>query len=341
MGDAFVMACDDGDADAVRNLLAEGADPDTVDDGFPVLYQAAAVGRAALVELLLSANASVDTPNEEGATPLCIAAQNGHTAVIELLLATKASVDTPTQDGATPLSVAAQQGHTAAVERLLGAGADPHHMSNQHENVIWSAAYSGSAKIVRMLLLRGADPSLQSHSDDKEYANMTALDVALKQGHAAVAALLRAETMHAKDPPKKKKRKSGKGTDRATVKEGQMFIQRAEARKAATSKPRSKSRKSTARGPSSPGYRGRAWCLAHRLPDNQAGLSRPPQATQHAAPEAAEASVSASDTELSARTALKDTVDALGGPRLAERVRSPQVEALPAASRLHGTRATR
>lgn len=234
MGDAFVKACDDGDADAVRKFLAEGADSDTLDDGFPVLYQAAAVGHANLVELLLSANASVDAPNEEGATPLCIAAQNGHTAVIELLLTAKASVDAPTQDGATPLSVAAQQGHTAAVERLLGAGADPHHTGNQHENVVWSAAYSGSAETVRMLLLRGADPSLRSHSDDKEYANMTALDVAQKQGHTAVAALLSGETMP-KDPPKKKKekKKSGKGTDRATVKEGQLFIQRAEARKAA------------------------------------------------------------------------------------------------------------
>eukprot|EP01046_Picozoa_sp_COSAG06_P030748 COSAG06_NODE_2941_length_6022_cov_3.468278_6_plen_331_part_00 len=325
MNNAFAMACDDGDADAVRKFLAEGADPDTVDDGFPVLYQAAAGGHAALVELLLSANASVDTPNEEGATPLCIAAQNGHTAVIKLLLAAEASVDTPTQDGATPLSVAAQQGHTAAAERLLGAGADPHHMGNQQENVLWSAAYSGSAKIVRMLLLRGADPSLRSHSDDKEYANMTALDVAQKQGHTAVAALLRnppqpkpqsrgtqvtvdggggsGETMP-EDPPKKKM-KSGKGTDRATVKEGQLFIQRAEARKAAKSKARPKSRKSTARGPSSPGYRGRAWCLAHRLPDSQAGLLRHAQAAQQAAQEATEAAVSAQDTELSAHNPTK------------------------------------
>ena len=39
--------------------------------------------------------------------------------------------------------------------------------------------------------------------------------------------------------PPKKKMKSGKGTDRATVEEGQLFIQRAEARKAAKSKARS------------------------------------------------------------------------------------------------------
>ena len=43
MGDAFVKARDDGDADAARKFLAEGADPDTLDDGFPVLYQAVAV----------------------------------------------------------------------------------------------------------------------------------------------------------------------------------------------------------------------------------------------------------------------------------------------------------
>ena len=38
MGDAFVQACDRGDADAVRQFLAQGADPNTVhSQGLPAL----------------------------------------------------------------------------------------------------------------------------------------------------------------------------------------------------------------------------------------------------------------------------------------------------------------
>ena len=100
---------------------------------------------------LLAANASVDAPNKDGTTPLCIAAQNGHTAAIELLLAAKAGVDTPKKDGATPLNIAAFQGHL---------------------------------DVVRLLLLGGADPT-------KEWRGQTPLASAEKKGRAATVALLR------------------------------------------------------------------------------------------------------------------------------------------------------
>ena len=51
----------------------------------------------------------MDAPRQDdGATPLYTAAYGGHTAVVELLPAAKAGVDTPNQNGATPLYVAAQ-----------------------------------------------------------------------------------------------------------------------------------------------------------------------------------------------------------------------------------------
>ena len=152
MGDAFVQACNDGKVDAVRQFLAEGADPNTVhSQGFPALCMAAQKGHTAAIELLLAAKATVDTTNKDGVTPLYIAAQNGHTAAIELLLAAKAGVDTPKKDGATPLFVAAFQGHL---------------------------------DVVRLLLLGGADPT-------KEWRGQTPLASAEKKGRAATVALLR------------------------------------------------------------------------------------------------------------------------------------------------------
>eukprot|EP01046_Picozoa_sp_COSAG06_P027381 COSAG06_NODE_2415_length_6914_cov_11.993544_1_plen_182_part_10 len=105
----YAQACDNGHADVVRLCLAHGADPDAVDQGWPVLCGAALGGHTHVVELLLAAKASVDTPSEDSATSLFVAAQEGHTAVIELLLAAKAAVDTPSQNGTTPLFVAAQE----------------------------------------------------------------------------------------------------------------------------------------------------------------------------------------------------------------------------------------
>ena len=152
MGDALVLACNDGKVDAVRQFLAEGADPNTVhSQGFPALCMAAQKGHTAAIELLLAAKAIVDASGKNGATPLNIAAQNGHTAAIELLLAAKAGVDTPKKDGATPLFVAALQGHL---------------------------------DVVRLLLLGGADPT-------KEWRGQTPLASAEKKGRAATVALLR------------------------------------------------------------------------------------------------------------------------------------------------------
>ena len=149
--DAFYMACKGGKTDVVRRLIAEGADPNTVDQGFPALFGAAQYGHTAAVKLLLAANASVDAPNTDGTTPLFFAAENGHTAALELLLAAKAGVDTPKKDGATPLFVAAFQGHL---------------------------------DVVRLLLLGGADPT-------KEWRGQTPLASAEKKGRAATVALLR------------------------------------------------------------------------------------------------------------------------------------------------------
>eukprot|EP01046_Picozoa_sp_COSAG06_P066388 COSAG06_NODE_16725_length_984_cov_2.352542_1_plen_174_part_10 len=145
-------ACNNGDDDAVRRLLAEGVDPNTADQGWPVLCLTAFGGHTAVVKLLLSANASVDAPMQDGATPLYIAAQKGHTAALELLLAAEASVDAPGKNGATPLFMAAQNGHTAAIELLLAARASVDAPVQDGATPLFIAAQKGHTAALELLL---------------------------------------------------------------------------------------------------------------------------------------------------------------------------------------------
>eukprot|EP01049_Picozoa_sp_SAG25_P017158 SAG25_NODE_4300_length_845_cov_2.063003_1_plen_125_part_01 len=123
MSAAFIAACDTGDVAAVRRFVAQGADPNSVNNGWPVLVLVAYHGHAEVIRALVEAGATVDQPNKHGDTPLLIASQDGHAAAVEALLGGGAAVDRPDEDGATPLSIASQNGHAAAVEALLGGGA--------------------------------------------------------------------------------------------------------------------------------------------------------------------------------------------------------------------------
>ena len=89
---AFVELCKAGDAEAVRQALAEGAN----------VHAADAFGR----------------------TTLMWAAHHGHLEAAEILLAAGARVNATTGNGYTALMKAAESGNAALVERLLSAGAE-------------------------------------------------------------------------------------------------------------------------------------------------------------------------------------------------------------------------
>ncbi|MGQ0749035.1 MAG: ankyrin repeat domain-containing protein [Betaproteobacteria bacterium] len=80
------------------------------------------------VRMLIAAGAEIDN-HPHHYTPLCYAAYHGHDTAVNLLLARGARVDGPAEDGATyvntPLMMAAIQGHMSTALQLLRAGADP------------------------------------------------------------------------------------------------------------------------------------------------------------------------------------------------------------------------
>src|SRR3954471_19786614 len=97
-----------GGAEAVRALLAAGADPDAdADNVFKVhpIHSASAVGDHASVRALLEAGATPNVKQQGGFTPLHAAAHNNDVALAELLLAHGADVTLTTDEGQTPLDL--------------------------------------------------------------------------------------------------------------------------------------------------------------------------------------------------------------------------------------------
>jgi hypothetical protein len=158
MSAAFAKACDTGDAVAVRHFLAQGADPNYVDQGYPVLASSAQFGHTEVIRALVEAGATVDRPRQDGATPLLAASQMGHVAAVEALLGGGAAVDRPMPDGATPLFIASQEGHTDVVRRLLVAGAD-RACAWQVQTSLETAQHYGHAGVVALLRNPPAGPA--------------------------------------------------------------------------------------------------------------------------------------------------------------------------------------
>jgi ankyrin repeat protein len=152
------------------------------------LYDAAQLGATATVAELLAAGARTNWQNTGGWTALMIAAAEKHADTVAVLLAAKADPNVRNFYGRTALMYAASYGQDAIVEQLLAAGADPNKVPTDQTGwtALVAAAARGNTSTVELLLRRGADPSIKTRD------GMTALEIAVEQGHAAAARLLRA-----------------------------------------------------------------------------------------------------------------------------------------------------
>ena len=123
-----------GNADRVRDLLAEGTDVDSLSSkDFTALYLAASRGHIEVVEVLLEAGADPNLPvGENNNTPLHASASQGHTEVMLRLIERGADVDAQTggheftwgMSRNTPLHLAVLSRQIDSIQVLLEAGAD-------------------------------------------------------------------------------------------------------------------------------------------------------------------------------------------------------------------------
>ena len=118
-------AAEDANVDAVRDLLASGADPNGYvgPDGTSALISAANQGLLEVVEMLHGAGGTINQRTTAGWTSLMVACAEGHTDVVAFLLAQNATLDLQTFTGYSALMMASARGQTGAVELLLAHGA--------------------------------------------------------------------------------------------------------------------------------------------------------------------------------------------------------------------------
>jgi ankyrin repeat protein len=97
-------------ADAVRALLADDADPDELATASFALVTplgtAATFGANEVAQVLLDHGADTEKTSDHGNTPLHAAAANGNRELVELLLDHGASRDAKTTEGQTPADLA-------------------------------------------------------------------------------------------------------------------------------------------------------------------------------------------------------------------------------------------
>jgi len=121
-----------GNIGLVKFALDNGQPHTSILNGLLPLHAACSGGSEAVVRLLLSYGADVNTiriktskglgmgsgTGTEGSTPLHFAAANGHVAIIRLLLENGARPTTKDKDGLTPEALASLQNHSACVMLL-------------------------------------------------------------------------------------------------------------------------------------------------------------------------------------------------------------------------------
>jgi hypothetical protein len=111
----------DGDVEAVKALLAAGAQVnDASEGGETPLMRATSRGRLEVVRLLLAAGADVNARRADGMTPLIYAAFFGHTEVVRALIDGGADVEARDRLGMRAVDWARSKGALEAADLLLG-----------------------------------------------------------------------------------------------------------------------------------------------------------------------------------------------------------------------------
>lgn len=115
----LMMACEDGDMEAIRALASSEALEARNQAGITALGLAIKAGQADIVNELLSRGADVNAKNNAGQSMLFLACWRKHKPIVKTLLAAGAKVDDADQRGWTPLMIAVYNDLKDIVEVLL------------------------------------------------------------------------------------------------------------------------------------------------------------------------------------------------------------------------------
>jgi ankyrin repeat protein len=185
---ALMWAAYMGRVEAITELLSEGAEVNASDNlGWTPVAAAVWARHAAALELLLNRSPDVNSRDSEGRTPLMHAAQYGDLGMIRALLAKGADPNARSRFEQTPLMFAVALAEPDASELLISAGADVNARDAAGHSVLTNAVLTGTERLANVQVLLRAHPDIEA----KDNESRTALAWALKNGHTAIAQLLK------------------------------------------------------------------------------------------------------------------------------------------------------
>ena len=190
-GTALPHAVREGDLVRVKELLAEGADPNVKDgEGWTALMFATIKGHMEVARSLLGAGADVHAKNVKGWTALRFAVSLDDTEAIRLLLESGADVNDIDNEGDTALMQAAREKSIESLKLLLAHDADTGIRNHSGETALKIAARHGHIEIVQRLNEAGALGELGCDADEGELFSEGELEQLMRkiEGFVPVAA---------------------------------------------------------------------------------------------------------------------------------------------------------
>ncbi|KAJ3323617.1 hypothetical protein HDV06_001641 [Boothiomyces sp. JEL0866] len=197
-----------GDYATSEALLKAGASLRIADyAGWTPLHEACLEGHADIVTLMLSFDADVDAPGDEGDTPLHDAVGNGHYDVVEILLKHGASINIPNDRGQTSVEFAIEKAQEARdddeseskhgrskiveADKIVALMNEWKEMTakvverdNSGQTLLHKACEEGNIKEVSKLLMYGADITAV------DLSSWTPLHNAALNGHSEIVEML-------------------------------------------------------------------------------------------------------------------------------------------------------
>jgi len=166
------QAIADEDVDAVRDLIAKGADVNAKEDAYSSitpLFIAVETGNVEIVRLLLDFGAKASARDSEKQNPLMRLDDDATPELVDLLVNHGVKIDRADKQGNTALILVAGQVKPEVLKALVDAGADANLKNKEGQTALMNAAEADELESVRLLLIAGAEVNARNKEGDSAW----------------------------------------------------------------------------------------------------------------------------------------------------------------------------